>query len=185
VVAIVGYTNAGKSTLLNSLTGSRIRVEDRLFATLDPASRRLRFPKEREILLTDTVGFIRDLPGDLLNAFRATLEELSEANLLVHLVDVNSPHFEEHIAAVGRILRDLGIDTIPQLLVFNKVDLAGSKGSTLASSFGAIPIVATDSSTLTGLSSRIEERLWKSSENNPDPLLDQSVKSDSNSTAAV
>ena len=87
IVAIVGYTNAGKSTLLNTLTASRELVEDKLFATLDPTSRRLRFPEERELILTDTVGFIRDLPEDLVNAFRATLEEVADADLLLHLVD--------------------------------------------------------------------------------------------------
>src|SRR6185295_11781545 len=93
VVAIVGYTNAGKSTLLNSLTEGDVLAEDKLFATLDPTSRRLRFPREREVIITDTVGFIRDLPEDLRNAFRATLEELADADLLLHVIDVSD---EDH-----------------------------------------------------------------------------------------
>ncbi len=91
VVAIVGYTNAGKSTLLNTLTSSEVLAEDKLFATLDPTTRRLRFPREREIIIADTVGFIRDLPPDLAQAFRATLEELDEADLLLHVVDAADP----------------------------------------------------------------------------------------------
>src|SRR6185295_3153259 len=104
VVAIVGYTNAGKSTLLNTLTEGDVLAENKLFATLDPTSRRLRFPSEREIILTDTVGFIRDLPKDLVAAFRATLEELAEADLLLHVVDGADPSHEQHVAAVERIL---------------------------------------------------------------------------------
>ena len=104
IVSIVGYTNAGKSTLLNTLTQGDVLVEDKLFATLDPTSRRLRFPSEREIIITDTVGFIRDLPKDLVAAFRATLEELEEADLLLHVVDAADPAREGHIRAVERIL---------------------------------------------------------------------------------
>jgi GTP-binding protein HflX len=122
IVSIVGYTNAGKSTLLNTLTHGDVLVEDKLFATLDPTSRRLRFPSEREIIVTDTVGFIRDLPKDLVAAFRATLEELSEADLLLHVVDAADSARESHIAAVERILSELELGTKPRLLVFNKVD---------------------------------------------------------------
>src|SRR5207344_1401685 len=123
VVAIVGYTNAGKSTLLNTLTGSEVLAENKLFATLDPTTRRLRFPREREIILADTVGFIRDLPRDLAQAFRATLEELDEADLLLHVVDAADPDHEEQMAAVDRILGDLGLAETPRLLVMNKIDL--------------------------------------------------------------
>ena len=123
IVSIVGYTNAGKSTLLNAMTGSNVLVENKLFATLDPSSRRLRFPREREVIITDTVGFIRDLPKDLVNAFRATLEELSEASLLLHVVDAADPDREEKTAAVDAILEQLDLADKPRLMVWNKVDL--------------------------------------------------------------
>ena len=113
VISIVGYTNAGKSTLLNSLTRSDVLAEDRLFATLDPKSSRLRFPRDTEAVITDTVGFIRNLPKELFAAFRATLEELHEADVLVHLIDVSNPDFEEHIAAVEKILAELDIAAKP------------------------------------------------------------------------
>ncbi|MGO8971410.1 MAG: GTPase HflX [Myxococcaceae bacterium] len=122
VISIVGYTNAGKSTLLNALTHSTVLVEDKLFATLDPTSRRLRFPEEREVIITDTVGFIRDLPKDLLAAFRATLEELDEADLLLHVVDTADPARDAQVAAVERILESLGLEATPRLLVWNKAD---------------------------------------------------------------
>ncbi|MCK7509701.1 MAG: 50S ribosome-binding GTPase [Desulfobacterales bacterium] len=116
----MGYTNAGKSTLLNALTNSDVLVEDRLFATLDPKSSRLRFPRDTEAVITDTVGFIRDLPKELVAAFRATLEELHEADVLLHLIDVSNADFEEHIVAVEKILGELGIAAKPTIRVFNK-----------------------------------------------------------------
>jgi GTPase len=133
VVSIVGYTNAGKSTLLSALTGTPAYADDRLFATLDPASRRLRFPREREVIITDTVGFIRDLPPDLVTAFRATLEELEDADLLLHVVDVSDAAFEEQMAAVDAILDELALDRVPKLVVFNKIDRLGNGSEWLAS----------------------------------------------------
>jgi GTP-binding protein HflX len=123
VVAIVGYTNAGKSTLLNTLTDSDVLAEDKLFATLDTRSRRLRFPEEREVVITDTVGFIRDLPKDLFAAFRATFEETADADLLLHVVDAADPAKAKHIETTEKLLAELSLLDIPRLLVFNKIDL--------------------------------------------------------------
>jgi GTP-binding protein HflX len=123
IISIVGYTNAGKSTLLNTLTASHVTVERRMFATLDPTSRRLRLPHEQEVIVNDTVGFIRDLPPDLINAFRATLEEIDDSRLLIHLVDAANPCWQQQIESVERILGQLGFAQIPRLLTFNKGDL--------------------------------------------------------------
>lgn len=123
VISIVGYTNAGKSTLLNAITNSDVLAENKLFATLDPTSRRLRFPTEREVIITDTVGFIRDLPKDLVAAFRATLEELYDASLLLHVVDAADPSRDEQVEAVENILESLGLMEKPRLMVWNKADL--------------------------------------------------------------
>ena len=122
-ISIVGYTNAGKSTLLNALTASHVLAESRMFATLDPTTRRLRLPREQEVIINDTVGFIRDLPPDLLAAFRSTLEEIAGSRLLVHVVDASNPRWQQQIASVDRILAELEFEKIPRLLVFNKVDL--------------------------------------------------------------
>jgi GTP-binding protein HflX len=122
-ISIVGYTNAGKSTLLNALTSSHVLAEARMFATLDPTTRRLRLPREQEVIINDTVGFIRDLPPDLLAAFRSTLEEISGSRLLLHVVDAANPRWQQQTASVDRILSDLEFDKIPRLLVFNKADL--------------------------------------------------------------
>jgi GTP-binding protein HflX len=157
----VGYTNAGKSTLLNTLTHSHVTVENRLFATLDPSSRRLRFPREREIIITDTVGFIRDLPDDLMEAFAATLEELHDADLLLHVVDVSSPRMEEQVEAVEAILKALGLNGIPTLLVLNKTDLVDAEDAALlAEKMAAIPISALDPRTLSGLLHEMEKSIW-------------------------
>lgn len=128
IASLVGYTNAGKSTLLNALTGSEVLAEDRLFATLDPTTRRLRFPMERELILTDTVGFIRSLPKELVEAFRATLEELEEAELLLHVADASHPELEQQLNAVDDILARLELQETPRLLVLNKVDALAADG---------------------------------------------------------
>ncbi len=123
--AIVGYTNAGKSTLLNALTGAQVRAEHRLFATLDPTTRRLDLPTGRGLLLTDTVGFIQKLPTDLVAAFRATLEEVTEADLIIHVLDASSPAVAEHAKTVESELADLGAADKPRVVVLNKADLLG------------------------------------------------------------
>lgn len=128
VLAIVGYTNAGKSTLLNTLSYSQVLVANQLFATLDPTSRRMRFPDERELILTDTVGFIRDLPADLKAAFRATLEELNEADLLLHVLDASDPAVLAHLESVDRLLREMDLHEKPRLLVWNKIDRLDADG---------------------------------------------------------
>ncbi len=122
VVAIVGYTNAGKSTLLNTVTGSDVDAENKLFATLDPTVRRIRFPLDREIVLLDTVGFIRHLPPALTQAFSATLEEVRDADLLLHVVDATDPHHDEQIETVSKILTDLEAGTVPRFMVMNKAE---------------------------------------------------------------
>ncbi len=123
MVALVGYTNAGKSTLLNALTQANVRVEDKLFSTLDPVTRRLILPDGRQFLLTDTVGFIHKLPPSVVAAFRATLEELAEADLLLHVVDITHNNAAEQFQTVEEILADLRLDEKPQITVLNKLDL--------------------------------------------------------------
>ncbi|HKL00957.1 MAG TPA: GTPase HflX [Desulfotignum sp.] len=123
VISIVGYTNAGKSTLLNTLTQSDIIAADRLFATLDPSSRRLRFPRDIEVIITDTVGFIQHLPKELLEAFHATLEELAEADMILHVIDISNPRYMQQKQSVEKILKQLDLDRIPVLYVFNKQDM--------------------------------------------------------------
>jgi GTPase len=128
IASIVGYTNAGKSTLLNHLTGAAVLAEDKLFATLDPTTRRLRLPTNQNVLLTDTVGFIRKLPHGLVEAFKATLEEVVQADLLLHVVDASHPQAEEHIEAVNTVLTEIGAEGKPMLMIFNKVDLVPAGG---------------------------------------------------------
>jgi GTP-binding protein HflX len=136
-------------------------TEDLLFATLDTSTRRLRFPQEREVIITDTVGFIRDLPKSLMGAFKATLEELVDAHLLLHVVDISNPRFEEQVRAVDRILRDLELDDIPRLLVFNKTDLIPEEEiAPYCRRFDAIPVSARDRSTFGDLLREMEERCW-------------------------
>ena len=162
IVSIIGYTNAGKSTLLNALTKSSVIVKSKMFATLDTASRRLRFPREREVIITDTVGFIRDLPKDLMAAFRATLEELEDADLLLHLVDISNPRFEQHIESVENILHELHLLENPRLLIFNKIDKVNEEEvQNLASRYNAVAISAIDTSKFKPLLKAIEDLIWK------------------------
>ena len=161
IVSIVGYTNAGKSTLLNALTQSAVFTEDLLFATLDTSTRRLRFPLEREVIITDTVGFIRQLPKNLVGAFKATLEELEDADILLHVVDIANPRFEEQIAAVEKILADLDLERIPRVLVFNKIDLvAADEARALARRFGALAVSARDRASFAPLLAELQRRFW-------------------------
>jgi GTPase len=160
VISIVGYTNAGKSTLLNALTQSRVFTEQQMFATLDPTSRRLRLPQDQEIIINDTVGFIRDLPKDLLTAFKATLEEVEQSDLLIHLVDASSPQFENQMASVNRILDELELGHIPRLLVFNKMDLVNEEDRMfLCRTHNALGISALERSSLNELAEAISARL--------------------------
>jgi GTP-binding protein HflX len=168
VISIVGYTNAGKSTLLNALTASSVTAEDRMFATLDPTSRRLRLPKDREVIINDTVGFIRDLPPDLIAAFRATLEEMEGSDVLIHLVDAASSQLESHIAAVEKILQELELSGIPRLLVFNKSDLLDAEElSNRRRAENALSVSALDPRSLLPL----VERIGKILESLPDRRL--------------
>lgn len=162
VAALAGYTNAGKSTLLNKLTASHTHAEDRLFATLDPAARRLRFPKEREIVLTDTVGFIRNLPRELLEAFRATLEELESADLLLHVADASSPELAQQIEAVEKTFFDLELDAMPRLLVLNKCDgLDAEERDTLAALYpGSVLVSAKSGEGLEQLLQKMEQIMF-------------------------
>ena len=166
ILSIVGYTNAGKSTLLRALTRTEVHVEDKMFATLDPTSRRLRFPQDREVIVTDTVGFIRDLPSDLVEAFRATLEEISEASLLLHVVDAATPDFERRIEAVREVLADIGLDGVPELLVFNQIDrLPPGVGTAIAERMGAAAVSALERRGFADLLERADKLL---SETDPD-----------------
>ncbi len=169
VLSIVGYTNAGKSTLLQALTRTEVHVADQLFATLDPVSRRLRFPREREVIITDTVGFIRDLPADLVTAFRSTLEELSDATLLLHVVDASAPDHDRRIAAVRDVLHDIGIKA-PELLVFNQIDkLADGEGEALARRYNGVAVSALERTGLRGLLVQAERRLWTADDGRIEP----------------
>ena len=171
-VSIVGYTNAGKSTLLNVLTSSHVLAEKRMFATLDPTSRRLRLPREREVVINDTVGFIRDLPPDLLAAFRSTIEEIAGSALLIHLVDAANPRWQQQIESVHRTLEELDLHEIPRLLVLNKVDLlergelVSMQREIAAKGAEALAISARNPATLKSLLERIETATrvtWQSS----------------------
>jgi GTP-binding protein HflX len=176
VAAIVGYTNAGKSTLLNTVTDSEVDAEDKLFATLDPTVRRIRFPRDREIVLLDTVGFIRDLPPALMQAFSATLEEVAQADLLLQVVDASDPDQDQQVATVEAILKELGAARIPRFLVLNKCDLveapelaalvqhyearAAAAGVELERRPRLFTVSALDKRSARALIEAIEEQLW-------------------------
>lgn len=168
IISIVGYTNAGKSTLLNALTSSHVLAEERMFATLDPTTRRLRLPREQEVIINDTVGFIRNLPPDLLAAFRSTQEEIAGSRLLIHLVDAGNPRWQQQIASVDRILTELEFDRIPRLLVFNKIDKldvasldAMLREISIAQGTEALAISALDVHTLAPLLQRISSSIGR------------------------
>ena len=166
--AIVGYTNAGKSTLLNRLTQAGILAEDKLFATLDPTTRRLRFPEEHELVLADTVGFIRNLPKELTEAFQATLEELEAADLLLHVADASHPELDRQIAAVDGILADMELNEVPRVLILNKWDrLEDEMRDILRDRWpDALPISAETRDGLNALSRCIENTIhWETTAN--------------------
>ena len=169
VISIIGYTNAGKSTLLNTLTKSHVLSESRLFATLDPSSRRLKLPKDTEVIITDTVGFIKHLPKDLMVAFRATLEELESADLLLHVIDISNPQVESQIESVEKVLSDLNLGHIPQIRALNKQDQVDPQTlNRLIHLIGGIPVSARDPSTVTPL---LEKLQWFISRLQHPPLV--------------
>ncbi len=162
ILSIIGYTNAGKSTLFNLLTRSRFHVEDRLFSTLDPATRRLRFPKTHKVVITDTVGFIKDLPKDLMGAFRPTFDELKESTLLIHLIDISHSRFPEHIQSVEKILIELKLEALPRLMVFNKEDkLSREEGEAICRKYGGISISALLPESLEKFFQAVDRKLWE------------------------
>jgi GTPase len=159
-VVIVGYTNAGKSTLLNSLTRAGVLVEDRLFATLDPTTRRLSLPGGEPVLMTDTVGFIRQLPHGLIESFKSTLEIAVEADMLVHVVDANAVHPEQQITAVREVLAEIGADQVPEFIVFNKADLLDDWGASLVEDHqGAVAVSALRNEGLEVMMRRLADRM--------------------------
>jgi len=166
IISIVGYTNAGKSTLLNTLTQSKITAANRLFATLDPSSRRLRFPRDTEVIITDTVGFIQDLPKELMEAFHATLEELADGDIILHVIDVSNPRYQQQKESVEKILKNLKLDAIPTLYVFNKtdkIDLDLFDDQWLLKQ--GIPVSATQKQTLKPLVEKLESMVYKLKKN--------------------
>jgi GTP-binding protein HflX len=162
-VAIVGYTNAGKSTLLNALTGAGVRAENQLFATLDPTTRRVCLPSGREVLLTDTVGFIQKLPTDLVAAFRSTLEEVTHADLVLEVLDVSASALHDQVRTVEEVLAELGAEAKPRVVALNKIDLVGPSAlrraaTRLAESYGVVvPISAFQRTGLEGLLSALDQ----------------------------
>lgn len=164
IISLVGYTNAGKSTLLNTLTQSKVYAEKKMFATLDPTSRRLRLPIEQEVIVNDTVGFIRDLPEALVAAFRATLEEIGDSDLLIHVVDASNPRVGQQIDSVEKILNDLQFNEIPRLIVLNKADLidevdlqALSRQISLEKGIDCVAVSAIQSNSLKPLFAKLSE----------------------------
>lgn len=180
IISIIGYTNAGKSTLLNTLTNSDVLAESRLFATLDPSSRRLKFPRETEVIITDTVGFIRDLPKELRVAFRATLEELENADLLLHVIDAANPAYESHIQSVRNILEELELDNIPIVPVLNKMDLVdGESMEQIVDQTGGIAVSARDSGSLHPLIDKLETMIHSNDiqvNRNPESVTDKEAE---------
>lgn len=162
LAALVGYTNAGKSTLLNALTKADVLAENKLFATLDPTTRRLRFPRERELVLADTVGFIRSLPRELMEAFRATLEELEAADLLIHVVDASHPERDQQMESVERILAEMGLQRIPRVTLLNKWDAVpvNDRVPLLLDRPDAIPVSALTGTGLQKAAAAIERKMF-------------------------
>jgi GTP-binding protein HflX len=161
ILSIIGYTNAGKSTLFNLLTRSHLQVEDRLFSTLDTTTRRLRSPEPHKVVITDTVGFIKDLPKDLMGAFRPTFDELKEASLLIHLIDISHPRFPEQIESVEKILFELKLDGVPRLRVFNKEDrLSREEVEAICQKYDGVSISALRSESLEKFFQAIDRKLW-------------------------
>jgi len=158
-VALVGYTNAGKSTLLNHLTSAEVVVEDRLFSTVDPTTRRLHLPGGETVLVSDTVGFVRKLPHQLVEAFRSTLDEVVDADLLVHVVDASAPDAREQIAAVRSVLEEIGAAEVPELLAFNKADIAPDGKLWVDRNPGSVLLSAVTGEGVEGLGAAIAERL--------------------------
>jgi GTPase len=159
VVALIGYTNAGKSTLMNTLTEAGVLAEDKLFATLDTRARRLTLPSSKQVVLTDTVGFIRDMPRDLFAAFRATFEEATEADLLLEIVDVSDPDYADHRRTTSELLEELGSSDAPRIVVFNKVDRLTDEALALLDTSTAVAVSATQRSSLELLLYRISAQL--------------------------
>ena len=167
IISIIGYTNAGKSTLLNQLTQSRVLVENKLFATLDPSSRRLRFPRDIEVIITDTVGFIRDLPKELMAAFKATLEELENADLLLHVIDISNPRHPDQIRSVETILSQLNLSGITTIRVLNKMDRVEPEiVDHLVQRLNGLAVSALNRSTLKPLSEKMEASVERLHGNN-------------------
>jgi GTP-binding protein HflX len=160
-IAIAGYTNAGKSTLMRRLTGADVVVADQLFATLDPTTRRIELPGRRKAVVSDTVGFVGKLPHDLVEAFRSTLEEVGMADLILHVADATSPVLDEQVDAVRRVLGEIGAGDLPEVLVLNKIDrLAGSARARLARRFpGSVPVSALTGEGVEGLLEVLGERI--------------------------
>jgi GTP-binding protein HflX len=162
ILSIVGYTNAGKSTLFNLLTQSHFQVENKLFSTLDTATRRLRFPATHKVVITDTVGFIKDLPRELMRAFQPTFDELKESDLLIHLIDISHPHFPEQIEDVEKILSELNLESIPRLRVFNKEDkLDREERKGICKKYDGVSISALYPESLEKLFQAIDRKLWE------------------------
>jgi len=177
-ISIVGYTNAGKSSLLNLLTSSNdAKVEDKLFATLEPITRRMKLPSGRIVLVSDTVGFIRKLPHTLVAAFRATLNEIKESDLLIHLVDISDPHFENKMNESLKVLEEIGAADVPKITVFNKIDLvAKEKIENVMSKYpDAVFVSVKKSSGIKELFCRVEESLWEMDERVKIRILSEKV----------